>query len=95
MGESGPLRARGGLRRSHGKTIQESPACVNTVREMEQRLQALAPENIEILDESGKHAGHEGAKGGGGHYDLFIVSPRFAGRPLLPATAWCTKRSAI
>jgi BolA protein len=50
---------------------------------MEQRLQALAPENIEILDESGKHAGHEGAKGGGGHYDLFIVSPRFAGRPTL------------
>ena len=48
---------------------------------MEERLQALAPDNIEILDESGRHVGHEGAKGGGGHYDLLIVSPRFAGRP--------------
>ncbi|MET0218262.1 MAG: BolA family protein [Burkholderiales bacterium] len=56
---------------------------MNTVREMEQRLQALAPDNIEILDESGKHAGHEGAKGGGGHYELIIVSPRFSGRPTL------------
>lgn len=56
---------------------------MNTVREMEQRLQALAPDNIEILDESGKHAGHEGAKGGGGHYELIIVSPRFFGRPTL------------
>jgi len=56
---------------------------VNTVREMEQRLQALAPENMEILDESGKHVGHEGAKGGGGHYHLVIVSPRFCGQPTL------------
>ena len=54
---------------------------MSTVKKMEERLQALAPENIEILDESGKHAGHEGAKGGGGHYNLLIVSPRFAGCP--------------
>jgi BolA protein len=52
---------------------------MSTVKKMEERLQALAPENIEILDESGKHAGHAGAKGGGGHYELLIVSPRFAG----------------
>jgi BolA protein len=52
---------------------------VNTVKKMEERLQALSPENIEILDESGKHLGHAGAKGGGGHYDLCIVSPRFTG----------------
>ncbi|MBL8528425.1 MAG: BolA family transcriptional regulator [Burkholderiales bacterium] len=52
---------------------------MNTVKKMEERLQALAPENIEILDEGGKHVGHEGAKGGGGHYDLLIVSSRFAG----------------
>jgi len=50
---------------------------------MEKRLQALAPENIEILDESGKHVGHEGAKGGGGHYELLIVSPCFTGRSTL------------
>jgi BolA protein len=52
---------------------------MSTVKKMEERLRALAPENIEILDESGKHAGHEGAKGGGGHYELLIVSPRFTG----------------
>ena len=56
---------------------------MNTIKKMEERLQALAPENIEILDESGKHAGHEGAKGGGGHFELLIVSPRFAGCPSL------------
>ena len=56
---------------------------MRTIKKMEERLQALAPENIEILDESGKHAGHEGAKGGGGHFELLIVSPRFAGCPSL------------
>jgi BolA protein len=56
---------------------------VSTVKKMEERLQALAPENIEILDESGKHAGHPGAQSGGGHYELLIVSPRFAGCPSL------------
>lgn len=56
---------------------------MSTAEKMEERLQALAPENLAILDESRKHAGHEGAKGGGGHYDLLIVSSRFAGCPTL------------
>ena len=46
------------------------------------RLAALEPESIEIEDESADHAGHEGARGGGGHYRLTLVSPRFAGQPL-------------
>jgi BolA protein len=46
---------------------------------MRERLAALEPEAVDILDESGKHVGHEGARGGGGHYQLVIVSPRFAG----------------
>jgi BolA family transcriptional regulator, general stress-responsive regulator len=46
------------------------------------RLSALVPESIEIEDESALHAGHEGAKGGGGHYRLRLVSPRFTGQPL-------------
>jgi BolA protein len=50
-----------------------------TAERMRERLAALEPESIEILDESGKHVGHEGAKGGGGHYQLVIVSPRFEG----------------
>jgi len=55
-------------------------ARLSTAQQIEQRLAALRPESIEILDESGKHAGHEGAKGGGGHYVLTIVSQRFAGK---------------
>ena len=43
-------------------------------------LAALAPESLEILDESAAHAGHEGARGGGGHYQLVIVSRQFAGK---------------
>lgn len=46
---------------------------------MRDRLATLAPESLDIEDESALHAGHEGAKGGGGHYRLTIVSPRFAG----------------
>lgn len=49
---------------------------------IEQHLAALAPESLEIVDESAKHAGHEGAKGGGGHYRLTIVARAFAGKPL-------------
>ena len=49
---------------------------------MRERLLALAPESMTIDDESAQHAGHEGAKSGGGHYRLTLVSPRFAGQPL-------------
>lgn len=39
----------------------------------------LAPESIDVLDDSASHAGHVGAQSGGGHYSLTIVSARFAG----------------
>ena len=55
---------------------------MNVVEKMEERLAALQPESLEIADESGLHVGHEGARGGGGHYQLLIVSPRFVGVPL-------------
>lgn len=54
---------------------------MNTAERMQQRLSKLDPESIEILDESGKHIGHEGAKSGGGHYQLVIVSRQFDGKP--------------
>jgi BolA protein len=54
---------------------------VSTAERIRLKLAPLAPESLEILDESGKHVGHEGAKGGGGHYQLIIVSPQFAGKP--------------
>ena len=49
---------------------------------IESRLAPLAPESLQLADESGAHIGHEGAKGGGGHYRLTIVSRRFAGQPI-------------
>jgi BolA protein len=55
---------------------------MNTIEEMRQRLAALAPETIDILDDSGRHIGHEGAKGGGGHYQLLLVTARFRGLAL-------------
>lgn len=50
---------------------------------IEQRLAALAPEHLELLDESGQHVGHAGARDGGGHYRLTIVSPQFTGKSTL------------
>jgi len=42
------------------------------------RLAALEPVDLDIRDDSARHAGHAGAKEGG-HFALFIVAPRFAG----------------
>lgn len=54
-----------------------------TVERMRERLQALQPLLLAIDDDSARHAGHEGARGGGGHYRLRLVSRRFAGLPRL------------
>ncbi|MGA7180724.1 MAG: BolA family protein [Thiobacillaceae bacterium] len=43
------------------------------------RLQTLAPDSLNLEDESNQHAGHAGTAGGGGHYRLTIISSRFAG----------------
>ncbi len=44
-------------------------------------LQALAPTQLEVLDESAAHAGHAGANGlgHGTHFRVRIASPRFDG----------------
>lgn len=55
---------------------------MNAQDRIRQKLAALAPESLEILDESGQHVGHAGAQGGGGHYQLIIVSRLFSGKPL-------------
>lgn len=46
---------------------------------MIERLSSLQPEHLDIEDDSAAHAGHAGARSGGGHYNLIIVSPRFEG----------------
>ncbi len=47
--------------------------------QMRARLAVFDPVQLDIIDESHKHAGHAGAREGGGHYVLNIASARFAG----------------
>jgi BolA protein len=41
--------------------------------------EGLAASFVEVDDESHLHAGHEGAKSGGGHFRAVIVSEKFEG----------------
>ncbi|MBI4985654.1 MAG: BolA family transcriptional regulator [Rhodocyclales bacterium] len=50
---------------------------------MQERLAVLEPLRLDIRDDSGQHAGHAGARAGGGHFDMTIVSAQFAGKRLL------------
>ena len=43
-------------------------------------VEALDPAAIEVVDDSHKHAGHAGARGGQGHFSVDIVSAAFAGK---------------
>ncbi|MDI6748300.1 MAG: BolA family protein [Rhodocyclaceae bacterium] len=45
---------------------------------LREKLEQLAPVQLDIKDDSARHAGHAGAKSGG-HYVVNIVSARFAG----------------
>jgi len=50
-------------------------ARISAIRE---RLEeALETTQLEIIDDSASHAGHEGAKSGAGHFDVVVVSDRF------------------
>ena len=42
-------------------------------------LEALSPSEVEVRDDSHLHVGHVGARDGGGHYSVRIVSERFLG----------------
>jgi len=53
---------------------------MNTVETLRSRMAALEPSRLDIIDESHLHAGHAGARDGGGHFRMTIVSPRFAGK---------------
>jgi len=47
-----------------------------------ERLGVLEPLRLELEDESARHAGHSGARPGGGtHWRLTIVARAFAGKP--------------
>ena len=55
-----------------------NPGRVTRIRELLNA--ALAPQSLEVNDDSHKHAGHAGARGGQGHFSVDIVSAAFAGR---------------
>jgi BolA family transcriptional regulator, general stress-responsive regulator len=41
---------------------------------------ALQPEELEIVDDSRRHAGHAGARDGRGHFNVRILSRHFSGK---------------
>ena len=51
------------------------------VKAIEAKLnEEFSPTDLLVKDQSHLHAGHEGAKAGGGHFDVTIVSQAFEGR---------------
>lgn len=56
------------------------PLRVDNIRQTLESV--LAPTRLDIEDDSHRHAGHVGAKGGG-HYRVFVVSAKFSGRSLI------------
>ena len=55
------------------------PISPRRAERIQQALQAaLAPAEVEVVDDSARHAGHAGAQPGGEtHYNVLAVSPRF------------------
>lgn len=55
-----------------------NPARAARIRE--RLTEALAPVSLVVNDDSFKHAGHAGARGGQGHFSVIIVSEAFIGK---------------
>jgi BolA protein len=54
---------------------------LDRVAEIRRRLEAaFAPTELEIIDDSKRHAGHAGARDGRGHFNVRISSQQFSGK---------------
>ncbi len=53
---------------------------MNRIERIRDALAVLQPTLLDVVDDSHKHAGHEGARDGRGHFTVRIVSPAFAGK---------------
>ena len=54
---------------------------VERVAQIRSRLQAaFEPTELEIIDDSRRHAGHAGARDGRGHFNVRITSRQFSGK---------------
>lgn len=58
---------------------ERNPARIARMREL--LMAEFAPAQLDIVDESYKHAGHAGARDGRGHFRLRIVAQAFGGLP--------------
>ncbi|HEX9182510.1 MAG TPA: BolA family protein [Burkholderiales bacterium] len=55
---------------------------MSVAERIRERLAALQPQALELVDESERHRGHAGwREGGGTHWRLTIVAPAFTGKP--------------
>ncbi|WP_303746741.1 BolA family protein [Stenotrophomonas pigmentata] len=54
---------------------------MSRVERIQTALQAaFAPQQLEVKDDSHRHAGHAGASDGRGHFKVLVVSDAFAGK---------------
>lgn len=52
---------------------------MDRIKLIQDRLQnAFSPLHLEVIDDSHKHVGHAGSKGGAGHYTVVIAADCFA-----------------
>ena len=59
-----------------------------------ERLAALQPVTLDLRDESAQHAGHAGARpGGGSHWQVTIVSDRAARALSMDSGTWYRSRA--
>lgn len=63
---------------------QQAPDNSARINKMQQLItEALQPEQLDIIDDSHKHIGHEGAKGGLGHFTVTIKSDALEGKRMI------------
>ena len=58
----------------------------------ERLTREAAPLHLEVTDDSASHAGHEGAKSGGGHFEVTLVSSLFVGTDRMSRHPECVVR---
>ena len=63
---------------------QQAPDNSARIEKMNQLIaDALQPEQLDIIDDSHKHIGHAGAKGGLGHFTVVIKSDALEGKRMI------------
>lgn len=53
---------------------------MSRIENIKKKLAVLHPLKLDVVDESHRHANHAGARSGGGHFLLQIISADFVGK---------------